>query len=613
MDFQNHVLQELSQNYEFLNLFYSSILLMGLYQLGSILFRFKPINKIFSEISEIKYLKLFISVNFILLIFYPLIIFTNSINFIPILSIGIFILGIFKIISKLKKKFYIKKISFEKNKFDKYLVIFTLILLLLLSLSPNTHGDSLGYHFVVANKLLSTGKYSYEITHFHSLLAGSGEILIAIGLFFGSDQFGNLIQFSGLLGIFGIIKKLSSKDKYYYLLLIITSPVILFLSSTAKPQLFHICSSSVIFSLYFLTNSNSLNFIEKNWKIIISVLVLMVSVTAKFNFIISSVLIGFVIFYNSYKEKNILNFIYILSLSFFIFYFPILFFKFQKFGGNIFQYFISPLPLNIIGVEEFQQYLVNYGRGYNPLEIIFTYEVKQFTKSIGIGIFYLLLVNIKNTKVKITLLISFIYILIHYFFGQFMGRSFFEPLFWILIVSAKFGVLYRLKLYELLCRLQALVVISGIIVGIYSLTPGSINTKLKNKVLSLNANGYGLFQWSNKILKKDDVVFSIHRSISLGKSKFISTDFIPFVDFSDERSEIFTNEINKKNPKYLLTWSYSGESPKLFEFKNCVGELIHFKRYIGRFEARNPFNRGRKYDGYIFKLKKANFPACIEK
>ena len=109
MDFQNHVLQELSQNYEFLNLFYSSILLMGLYQLGSILFRFKPINKIFSEISEIKYLKLFISVNFILLIFYPLIILTNSIKFIPILSIGIFILGIFKIISKLKKKILYKK------------------------------------------------------------------------------------------------------------------------------------------------------------------------------------------------------------------------------------------------------------------------------------------------------------------------------------------------------------------------------------------------------------------------------------------------------------------------------------------------------------------------
>ena len=46
MDFQNHIFQELSQNYEFLNLFYSFILLIGLYQLGSIIFKFEPINNI---------------------------------------------------------------------------------------------------------------------------------------------------------------------------------------------------------------------------------------------------------------------------------------------------------------------------------------------------------------------------------------------------------------------------------------------------------------------------------------------------------------------------------------------------------------------------------------
>ena len=30
------------------------------------------------------------------------------------------------------------------------------------------------------------------------------------------------------------------------------------------------------------------------------------------------------------------------------------------------------------------------------------------------------------------------------------------------------------------------------------------------------------------------------------------------------------------------------EQPKLNEFKNCVGKIIHYKKNVGKFEARNP-------------------------
>ena len=49
-------------------------------------------------------------------------------------------------------------------------------------MSPNTHGDSLGYHFVVAKSILYNGNYPLDITHIHTLLAGSGELLISIGM-----------------------------------------------------------------------------------------------------------------------------------------------------------------------------------------------------------------------------------------------------------------------------------------------------------------------------------------------------------------------------------------------------------------------------------------------
>lgn len=612
MEINNHFLYELSQSYEFLNIIYSLILLSGLYQIGGIVFKIRVLRNIFCEISELKYLNIFLSTNIILLIFYPLILFSNEINFIPFLSIAIFVFGIFKILSKLRKNFYLKKIIYEKNNLDKYLVILTLLLLFLLSLSPNTHGDSLGYHFVVAKKLLASGKYHFDITHFHTLLSGSGEILIAIGLFFGSEQFGNLVQFSGLVIIFGIIKKIKNDNKFYYFLLILTSPVILFLSSTAKPQLFHLCSSSVIFSLYFLTNSNSLNFVEKNWKIAVSILILIVSVSAKFNFLLSSFLLGLIILYNSIKDKNFLNFTYISVLAFLVFYLPIILWKLNIFGGNFLQYIYSPIPLNIIGIEEFKQYLFRYGRERDLIKILFTTKINQFTNVIGIAFLYLLILNFKKTKALIGFILTSAYIVLLYFFGQLMARSFLEPLVWILLICARYGVFYRLKIFEVICRLQAFAVIGGIIIGIYSLFPGSLTKSLKDKTLSENANGYALFKWANSKFNNDDVAFSTHRSISLGKSKFIAIDFVPFVDFSDDRSDIFIKAIYKKDPKYLLTYGFDGK-PVLREFKNCVGEITHYKKNVGKFEARNPFNRGKKYDGYIFKITKTDMPSCIKK
>ena len=607
------IFTELANKFYFLHILYSLILVAGLNQIGTFIFKIKPLRSIISLVSDIKYQKIFISVNFILLIFYPLILFSNNINFLHYLSLGIFFFGIFNILRIIKKKIIIKAINFKEKNLDEIIVLLTLFFLFLLSLSPNTHGDSLGYHFVVAKKLLLTGNYIADITHFHSLLSGSGEILIAIGLYFGSEQFGGLVQFSGLISIFGIFKKIRKKNNYFYFLLVLTSPVILFLSSTAKPQLFHICSTAVIFCLCFFENKKLLTLNEKNWKIIICIFVLIVSVSAKFNFLLSSFLLGLIILYNSIKDKNFLYFIFILITGFLIFYFPVIVWKFNNFGGSIFQYLYSPVPLNIIGLEEFKQYLERYGRGKSIIEIFFTTKLNQFTNSIGIAFFYIFIVNFKNTKILIPFSITSIYLLLQYYYGQLMGRSFLEPLFWILLICAKYGVSYRLKIFEFLCRAQALFVIAGMIFGIYSLFPGSLTKSLEKKVLTKNANGYSLFQWANSKLSNDDVVFSMHRSISLGKSKFIAMDFVPFVDFKDNRSDIFVKAIYEKDPNYLLTYGYYDGEPMLNEFKNCVGKMIHYKKNVGNFEARNPFNRGRKYDGYIFKITKSNIPSCIKK
>ena len=149
---------------------------------------------------------------------------------------------------------------------------------------------------------------------------------------------------------------------------------------------------------------------------------MIVAVSAKFNFTLSAFLIGLFILYNSFKDKNFLYLIIIATISFFVFYFPIIFWKWSNFGGNILRYFYSPLPLNIIGMEEFRKSLTRFGGEKSPIEIFFTFKLKEFTNSVGIAFLYLFLINFKKSKAFFAFILVTIYIIFQYYYGQFIGR-----------------------------------------------------------------------------------------------------------------------------------------------------------------------------------------------
>ena len=65
----------------------------------------------------------------------------------------------------------------------------------MIAAAPITHADSLAYHLTSASHILFEGKFNTEIIPFEDKVAGSGEIIIALGLSYGLQQFGSLIQF----------------------------------------------------------------------------------------------------------------------------------------------------------------------------------------------------------------------------------------------------------------------------------------------------------------------------------------------------------------------------------------------------------------------------------
>ena len=98
----------------------------------------------------------------------------------------------------------------------------------------------------------------------------------------GSKQLKSIIQFTGLISLFGLLKK-NSKNPFLFFSIIIGSPVIIFFVSTIKPQLFYIAANSLVVSLIFLDKSK-LNKSENFYKFIFATFILCSSVLAKFLF-----------------------------------------------------------------------------------------------------------------------------------------------------------------------------------------------------------------------------------------------------------------------------------------------------------------------------------------
>ena len=85
-----------------------------------------------------------------------------------------------------------------------------------------------------------------------------------------------------------------------------------------------------------------------------------------------------------------------------------------------------------------------------------------------------------------------------------------------------------------------------------------------------------------------------------------------YMSFKDKRSKVFVEAIINKKPKYILTFGFINQEPKLYNLKDCAGNLKYYKNSIGTLEARNPFNRGNKYNGFIYEFKLAEFPNCMK-
>ena len=436
--------------------------------------------------------------------------------------------------------------------------------------------------------------------------------MIALGLVIGSEQFGSILQFAGLISILGILKKY--KAPYIFYIILFSSPVIVFFVSSLKPQLFTICSSVFAFSLIFLSNFNKKSFLNnyETKKIILILTIIFSSITIKFSFILSSFLLTFVLIVKNFNLKKIIDILKIVIIVYFLIVFPSILWKYINFGGNFFELFYSPFSTERYGLTYFKNYLTGLSES-NVHWFVFPTSLGNFTHSLGLGtlmIYYLFWVN-NNIEKYCLLIIILIFILVSYYFGQFTARFFLEPYMWVTIFLLQFYKSIKIqKIYEFFLRIQAIIFSGIVLYGIVTLTSGVINSKLRDKVLEQNAMGYKFFKWVNFNLKNDNSpIIAFNRAISLSKNFAISRDHLYFVNLSKPEAKEYVDEIKKIKPKYIV---YSPRVTTYKKYVNCATELYKFEEIADLKAVRNPINKTKEeFAIYIYEINSDLMPGCI--
>lgn len=612
--------------YLILSLFFAS----GFYYFGNKVSKYLKLEEPINKISNPKYQYVPLGISYFIFISYPFFFFEiYNKFFFQIISIIFIIFGIFNIYINLNKFNYLIKTYFKKDKkfdYSHVLVIILLLLFFLLSISPVTSGDSISYHLGAAKYVFENGHFSKDIFSAEAAVVGSGEFLNAFAYSVKALQMTSLINFFGLISILGIIKKfsennnLNKKNKNYLFLLILSCPVLVFLISSSKSQLF---ATSLIFFCYALLVYCLHNSVNKNFLNKVSFLLIIlpiVSVQTKISFSVSFFIIVSTFFIFFLKKLNLKKFIFIFILCFIIGLIPHTLWKQIIYDYPFYNFIINPFPLNIPGYEEAYFDIRSYFQEKFPYILFLPLGLRDLTQFIGIGtiaLYFLFITNYKNKKIILSMIVFFIFV--YSFFGQKAARFYIEIYFFIILILthiiSRFKKNYIFYFFQKGIILQSIFVISISAYGVFTLLPGTFSEKLNKKILSNYASGYNLYNWANNVLPDESVTLIKHRSYYFAEKDIIYIGMTGFFKYESQNDkEFYIKKIKEKEPNYII---FYGNEERFnydnFNFRDCIKKLFKKKNKVGFHETRSPFTSDKKYyNGYIYHIDSTKMPGCVK-
>ena len=493
----------------------------------------------------------------------------------------------------------------------------------LVALGPVTNADSLDYHIGVPIALLNGGGMPFAPEWFHSRLAGNGEVLNALGLAVGAEQFGALLQFAGLMGIVGLLlcaesnyehesETTATKLRPMIAVAALSAPVVLILVSSSKPQLLPIAMTTMALALVFYPSRRQLPPRHALLGFTLVCLLVMSASQGKLIYLLGGGAVGLLSLAIMARQQLLLPALGIGFLTALLVLAPPIVFKYYYFDAGFIDALIKPLPGYWPGTDAFGAFLRVYADSEVPfpLSLILPSGVSTISTVMGAGLILLVALRPGRDSWLLTVIATAAFVGFAVAeLGQFSSRSYLEPYFWLLMVLAiqpahilSRGYLWlRWPIFG-----QALVTISLCWYGVVTLLPGSITPEWRFKTMERVANGYSIMKWVDSVLPADAVFLNGHRSMALAPRDAVSFGWSEFVEVGSPASEPYLRRLRDRGVTHMLV---IGKLQNIGKLSGCIGAVIAGPSY-GSVATRNPFNAGELYEAWIVGFESERLPEC---
>lgn len=498
---------------------------------------------------------------------------------------------------------------------------------LMLALGPITNADSVDYHVGVALRILESGAMPATPEWFHSRLAGSGEVLNALGFAMGAEQAGAMLQLMGMFSVTGLLLYGMSPPNQEHLedwrlflaIAALSSPVLIFLTSSVKPQLLPVAFTTLaLFLALYLVDHR----LPKNTRLkIFSVIVLLTLSAAmmKFSYFLGGGIAGILALFVMKKTNQLIPAIIVGVAGFCVTMLPAMLWKMHYFNGGLVGTLLTPLPGGWPGTEAFETMLRNYS-GVDtpfPLSLVLPTSLGTLTTVIGFGVFLpLLLKPREDQKVFLGLVATIVVTIFLVLLSPPNSRSYLEVYFWSLMVLSfqappALFILHR-RFFHIPLILQSAAVLGMCCFGIVNFLPGMVSEQGRNRVMTSMANGYSLVQWLDDVLPAEAVILSAHRSVGLWPRKSVSLDWSKYTAISHPDALVYLYRIREEGVSHLLiTGKTLEQSEHLQFFSGCLpgGVIGPQETFVA---TRNPFNRSSTFNAWLLPLDSSGLPDCLQ-
>ncbi len=517
-------------------------------------------------------------------------------------------------------------------KFDLNLIWTLLPVLLVVSLgiytfSPITNADSLDYHVGVALHILRTGSFPVTPEWYTSRLAGSGEVLNALGLAIGSEQFGAILQFVGLLGIVGLVYHAESEDskfqeewKTILTLAVASAPVLIFLIGSVKPQVLPISMTTLALAITVFPSRRNLDVWSQKRGFFLACLLVMTASQAKFSYLLGGGVVGIISMFIMLRKKQAFSAVVIATLSCVIVLAPPVIWKHLNFGGNIVEAFLTPFPGGWPGTGMFEAHIRSYIGNplVFPLFLIVPASIGYLSNVIGIGPLLFLFLRPKRDIWAWGLVFPAIVVfIVSAVLGPKVSRSYLEPYFWLLLALALQKVpqgFFRYRNWlKIPAIMQVMLVMAMCWYGILTAVPGAFVKSARTNVMMRMANGYDVMKWVGDTLPENAVILTGHRAVGLSPREMVQLDWLSYVLAGRDDPLSYLARIKTRKVTHMVVIGDDFKNSSTYRlFSSCLSDEI-IGPGKGHQATRNPFNQGKEFTLWAIKFHSELLPDCFMK